>query len=138
MHELSVVYPIVQMAARLARDNGIERVTCVRLAVGEIHDLVDEYVFKYYDRFSKGTPLEGSRLKMRRIPIVYRCSDCGNEMVFDHFSFAGAETACTACGSARTDMVSGRELQIEGIEYLAPNQSREEPAASEDESGGHQ
>ena len=75
MHELSVVYPIVQMAARLARDNGIERVTCVRLAVGEIHDLVDEYVFKYYDRFSKGTPLEGSRLKMRRIPIVYRCSD---------------------------------------------------------------
>ena len=54
MHELSVVYPIVQMAARLARDNGIERVTCVRLAVGEIHDLVDEYVEYIEKALGKG------------------------------------------------------------------------------------
>lgn len=117
MHELSVVYPIVKMASKIAASNGIEHVAAVRLAVGEMHDLQDEWVIKYYKKFSAGTPLEGSELKMRRIPIVYRCRRCGHELSFTHFEFAGAETVCTACGSPETDLVSGRELQIEGLEF---------------------
>lgn len=117
MHELSVVYPIVRMAAQIAANNGIEHVTAVRLAVGEMHDLQDEWVVKYYRKFSVGTPLENSELRIRRIPIIYRCRHCGHELSFTHLEFAGAETVCTACGSPETDLVSGRELQIEGLEF---------------------
>lgn len=117
MHELSVIYPIVKMASKIAHDNGIGKVTAVRLAVGEMHDLQDEWVIKYYKRFSEGTPLEGSELKMRRIPIVYRCVDCGHELSFTHYEFAGADTVCTECNSTNTELISGRELQIEGLEF---------------------
>lgn len=119
MHELSVIYPIVKMATKIAHDHNIEVVTSVRLAVGEMHDLVDSYVYKYYERFTKGTPLEGSKLVMRKIPIIYKCRRCVNEISFTNFSFAGADTTCTSCGSTETDLISGRELQIEGLEYIS-------------------
>ena len=97
MHELSVIYPIVRMASKAAVDNNISHVTALRLAVGELHDLQEEWVKKYYERYSKDTPLEGSQLIMRRTPITFKCCKCGHEMSYTHFEFSGLDVICSEC-----------------------------------------
>lgn len=126
MHELSVIQPIVRIASKIASDNGIEKVTAVRLAIGELHDLQEVWVNKYYLRFSKGTPLEDSKLVIRKVPITFRCCKCKHETSYTHFSFAGVDVICPECGSAENEMISGRELQIEGLEYLSREQAAPE------------
>lgn len=123
MHELSVIYPIVQMADRIAKENGVARITAVRLLAGELHDMDEKWVAHYYQRFSKGTALEGSELTIRRVPIVFRCRSCGAEQSYTHFSFAGVDLKCNACGCTEMEMLSGRELRIEEIEYIDPEKT---------------
>lgn len=121
MHEMSVIVPIIRIGSKLAQQNHMKRVICVRLAVGEIHDLDEKWAFKYYDRYSKGTPLEGSTLKIRHIPICFRCKECGNEAAYNHFNFVQvnlADMTCSRCGCREHEMISGDELLIEGIEHL--------------------
>ena len=73
IHELSVIYPIIQIADKVAKENNVEQITAVRLLVGEMHDMDEKWVTHYYKRFSKGTALEGSELQIRRVPMVFKC-----------------------------------------------------------------
>lgn len=120
MHELSVISPIVQMADRLAKENNVEQITAVQLLVGELHDMDEKWANHYYKRFSKGTALEGSELRIRRVPLVFRCRGCGAEKSYTHFSFAGVELKCDNCGSGDMEVISGREFEIESIEFVDP------------------
>lgn len=121
MHELSVIYPIIQMADKIAKENHVEHITAVRLLVGELHDMEEKWVQHYYTRFCKGTTLEGSELSIRRVPIVVKCENCGNEQSYNHFDFAGIDLKCNACGCEKMKMLSGREMQIEEIEFIDPD-----------------
>lgn len=122
MHELSVIYPIVQLADKIAKENHVEHITAVRLLVGELHDMDEKWVNHYYQRFSKGTTLEGSQLQIRRVPILFKCKLCGAEQSYTHFSFAGVDLKCHSCGAEaeNLELLSGREMQIEEIEFIDP------------------
>jgi len=123
MHELSVIYPIIQMADRIAKENKVEQITELRLLVGELHDMDERWVQHYYKRFCKDTTLEGSELKIRRVPMVFQCSSCGAEQSYTHFEFAGIDLKCDKCGCTEMKMISGREMQIEAIEYIDPEKA---------------
>ena len=120
MHEISVIYPIIQIADKVAKENNVEQITTLRLLVGEMHDMDEKWVKHYYKRFSKGTALENSELEIKRVPMVFKCRECGNEQSYTHFSFAGIDLKCDACGCLEMDMLSGREMQIEEIEFVDP------------------
>ena len=126
MHELSVIYPIIQIADRIAKENKVEHITELRLLVGELHDIEEKWVNHYYQRFCKGTTLEGSELKIRKLPMVFRCKACGGEQSYTHFEFAGVDLKCNSCACTDMEMLSGRELQIESIEYIDPDKTPEE------------
>jgi len=121
MHELSVIYPIIQLADRIAKENKVEQITVLELLVGELHDMDEKWVNHYFKRFSKGTTLEEAELRIKRVPMVFKCKQCGNEQSYTHFEFAGIELKCNQCGCAEMDMLSGRELQIQSIEYIDPS-----------------
>ena len=120
MHELSVIVPIIGIADRIAQQNGIEHVAAVHMAVGELHDFEESWACKYYEKYCKDTRLEGSELKIRRIPICFRCKNCGNEITYTHFTFVNTgDIICAKCGSSEQEMISGKEMQIEGLEHQA-------------------
>lgn len=126
MHELSVIYPIVQMADRIARENNVQQITAVQLLIGELHDMDEKWANHYYRRFCKGTTLEGSELRIKRVPLVFRCKACGHEQSYTHFSFAGVELKCHSCGSTEMEILSGREMEIDSIEFVDPDKVAEQ------------
>jgi hydrogenase nickel incorporation protein HypA/HybF len=116
MHEIAVVRPIISIVGKYARENNVKKVKAVRLKVGEMHDFQSEWIQKYFHQFIEGTPLEGTEIVVNKIPIVFKCDNCGDYLVFDYFTFAGADIKCRKCGSESMQLKSGKEFEIEGIE----------------------
>ncbi len=114
MHELPVTQSILDIVLKHARMNRVRRVHAINLAIGEMSDLEDEWIQKYFDYISKGTLAQGARLVIERIPVVFRCNACGRE--------SGVETgrmkdfACPGCGGKELTLVSGREYYIKDME----------------------
>lgn len=119
MHEISVVKPLISIVEKYARENNVKKVKAVHLKIGEMHDFQTEWINKYFHQFIEGTPLEGTEIVVNKLPIVYKCRECSNFLVFDHFSFAGADIRCRKCGSENLQEMQGREFEIEGIEVEA-------------------
>ena len=58
MHELSVTNSIVDTVVRYATKNGVKRVSTIRLGIGELSDMNEEWIQRYYDNCSsKSKPL---------------------------------------------------------------------------------
>jgi hydrogenase nickel incorporation protein HypA/HybF len=59
-----------------------------------------------------GTPLAGSALVVRMMPVVIFCAQCGVESELE-----GVQSfRCPKCGEPAGDLRQGRELEIESIE----------------------
>ncbi len=76
MHELSIVQNVVNIVLDHAERNGAQKVLSVSLRVGELRDVVDDLIQRFFDYLSKDTIAEEARLKIERLPVIFRCK-CG-------------------------------------------------------------
>lgn len=111
MHELSVVESMVGVVLRHAGMNRAEKVTKINLVLGEVSTVMEDPVRFYFDMISKDTVAEGAELVFKRTPLMARCNECGNEFKVVEFDFT-----CPECKGLETEVVSGREFQVESIE----------------------
>ncbi len=111
MHEYPFVQSILQITLEHAKKAGAKRVLALHLVIGQMSSIVDDSVQFYWDILSKGTIAEGAELHFHRIPVVYRCWDCGHTYQLD-----GEHLACPQCGSLRVQLVQGDEFRLESIE----------------------
>lgn len=114
MHELPVTRSILDIVLKHARMNGVRRVHAINLDVGELSDLEDQWIQKYFDHISQGTLAEGARLVIRRIPVVLRCNACSES--FEIKIRQAKDTTCPRCGEKGFSLVSGREYRIRNME----------------------
>ncbi len=129
MHEMSYVIRFVNLAAEsilqeYQEEKNAPAVISISVEVGEMSNVLPEYLQKYYPRVVKGTILEGS--KLLTIPVAARilCEDCGNE----YHPEKEHEYLCPRCKSARGKILSGRgvtlsEIVLEEDEPKLRNQS---------------
>ena len=87
------------------------RVLEVRLRVGALASVVVESLEFCWGIATEGTPLEGSKLVVKTLPVVMRCTKCGDVELEGVQSFR-----CPTCGEPCGDLRQGRELEIESIE----------------------
>jgi hydrogenase nickel incorporation protein HypA/HybF len=116
MHELSVTESILGIVIKHAKKNHVGKVVTIHLKIGELTDLVDEYIQHYFDYLSKGTIAEGAVLNMERSPVVFQCTDC--KMQFHVSLKDSGKIVCSQCGGAKVSLVSGREFYIKHIEVI--------------------
>lgn len=93
-----------------------KRVVAIKLKVGELRDVVDEWLQRYFEQVGRGTIAEHARLEIVRSPVVLECAGCTHT-----FQIAAKEvggTCCPRCRGARATIKGGRELCIEGIEVI--------------------
>ncbi|MBP6788170.1 MAG: hydrogenase maturation nickel metallochaperone HypA [Candidatus Promineofilum sp.] len=107
MHELSITESILEIALR---HSGEQRITDLRLVIGELSTLVDESVQFYWDIVSEGTPAAGATLHFRRVPAQLTCQTCG------HSYSPRQSLPCPACGSEEIRVVAGEEFYLEAID----------------------
>jgi len=112
MHELSITQQIVSLAEKHARDHEAERVTDLYLTIGELSSVIDDSVEFYWDMVAQGTLCEGAELHFQRVPAEIRCRECGHT-----YGLPGGElTACPSCGSARIEVLQGKEFQLASMD----------------------
>ncbi len=114
MHELPVVKSLFDICMKHATANGVSRVIAVNLKVGEISDLQDEWIQRYFDFLARGTIVEGARLKIERVPLVVRCQKCSEPFPVDIRQANKVE--CPKCGATELAYVSGREYTVDTME----------------------
>ena len=112
MHELGIVFYIIRDVKRVAAENHVEHVSNVVMEIGEVSTVVPEYLTDCWRwAADKEELLRGCGLKVDIIPAVTRCEACGQE-----YGTVRHGRTCPYCGSDRTFLLRGNEVEIKEIE----------------------
>jgi len=114
MHELAVTKSILKIAVDQAEQNGGTLVLSIYLIIGEMRNLEEDWIQRYFDYISQGTPAENAVIKVRKVPVFFLCKACGRQ--FTGNLKENKKLLCPHCSSFEYDLVSGRELIVEKVE----------------------
>ncbi len=113
MHEMSYVVRFVNDALEALKDEKEKpSVDKVCVSVGEMTDVLPEYLHKYYPQAVKETLLEGSDLEVEMIPVRVVCGGCGSE----YHPCRENKYLCPSCGDGNGKVIAGRDVVLERIE----------------------
>lgn len=113
MHEMALVQSMITIVRQEMTRHQVVSLKAIHLVCGEMVAAIPEQMRLCFEILTRGTPLAGVELKMRTIPITYRCRGCGCEFTSDGIVFN-----CKSCNAENPEMTAGRELQIEFLEVM--------------------
>ena len=114
MHELSVTTKLLNSALSTLKQNNGVKILSINLDIGAMNDTEDQWLFKYWDQLSAGTPAEGSTLNITHSPFIFKCKNCGHEFEFNPKTTVNCN--CSICQSTDLSMISGRQFDITSME----------------------
>lgn len=121
MHEMSLMRPVVDLVLQECETYGITEVRAVHLTVGELRDVIEEYMEGLFQHLARGTAAQNAQLVVARTPVVVICNDCGTPFRID---VRDEQTwTCPHCGARKNyRLYSGNEFRIDRIEVAAPSE----------------
>jgi hydrogenase nickel incorporation protein HypA/HybF len=112
VHELSIVSSIVDSVTETLTAYPGARVKEVRLRVGALASVIEDSLQFCYGIATEGTPLQGSALIVKVLPVKMQCDKCAREV-----EIASLQSfRCPRCEEPLSEMRQGRELEIDSIE----------------------
>ena len=111
MHEMSIAQGVVDIVREEMARHGLETVQNINLAVGKLAAVVPEHLNLCFNMLTENSPLAGTTLNIREIPLGYRCSACRHEFIAEEMT-----SACPNCEEENPTLIRGREMAIENIE----------------------
>jgi hydrogenase nickel incorporation protein HypA/HybF len=112
MHELSIALCIVEKIVDESEVRGGVKITAVHLKIGALAGVDSDALSFSYGVACEGTPLEGSRLVIEKVPVLMRCPDCGRERMPESLQYL----CCPECQTSTPQLVQGRELEVTAFE----------------------
>lgn len=114
MHELGVVFYVIDDVKKIAEENSVQKVTGVTLEIGEVSTVIPEYLEDCWQWAVKREPLmTEAKLKIERIDAVTICEDCGKTYPTVKYG-----KTCPFCKSGKTVLLSGNQFTIKEIEVV--------------------
>ncbi|MBR1758144.1 MAG: hydrogenase maturation nickel metallochaperone HypA [Lachnospiraceae bacterium] len=112
MHELGVVFHIIDSIEEVAKENEVSHVSKVVLEVGEVSAIVNDYLEDCWNWAVKKHPImTDCKLEIRDIPAITFCEDC--KQTYETVKYG---KTCPYCQSGHTYLVQGNEANIKEIE----------------------
>ena len=112
MHELGIVFYIIRDVKQAAAEHGVDKVSAVVMNIGEVSTIIPDYLTDcWHWAADKEALLKGCELKVNLIPAVTHCDGCGAE-----YETVRHGKTCPQCGSDRTWLLRGNEVEIAAIE----------------------
>jgi len=109
---MKLVENIVSLLEKEVEDPGVGSVKTVYLEVGALREVAPDIMTACFRETPKNAKLDGADIDIKVIPIVARCSGCGTERVVDDGVYR-----CPGCEGAGTEIISGNEFMLKGIEW---------------------
>lgn len=114
MHELTLLYGVVQKVEEVCKENDLDRVDAIVIEVGEATSVIPEFLLDGYEVISDDYDfLRGSELIIDRITAVGRCRNCGTE-----FPIVANKGLCPECGSFDKDIIEGMDFFIKEVRVM--------------------
>lgn len=114
MHELGVVFYVIDDVKKVAEENQVEHVNSVTIQLGEVSTVIPEYLIDCWNwAVKKHEILTDCELKVERIDAITYCEDC--KQTYPTVKFG---KICPHCGSEKTYLIQGNEFTIKEIEVV--------------------
>ena len=121
MHELGIMTGVMDAVTKSAHDAGADKVLKVTLSVGEMTECIQDALEFAFEALTEDDPfVRDAELTINMIKPKSRCLECGAEFEHDRFHMF-----CPECDSFVTELLAGRELQIDSIEVDIPDDEEE-------------
>lgn len=121
MHELGIMTGVMDAVTKSAHDAGADKVLKVTLSVGEMTECIQDALEFAFEALTEDDPFaRDAELTINMIKPKSRCLECGAEFEHDRFHMF-----CPECDSFATELLAGRELQIDSIEVDIPDDEEE-------------
>lgn len=121
MHELGIMTGVMDAVTKSAHDAGADKVLKVTLSVGEMTECIQDALEFAFEALTEDDPfVRDAELTINMIKPKSRCLECGAEFEHDRF-----HVFCPECDSFATELLAGRELQIDSIEVDIPDDEEE-------------
>ena len=111
MHELGIVFHMIDLLEEVGRDNRLTSISRVTLRLGEVTGVIPSYLQDCWRWAADRTELlSGSELEVVAVPAVTVCNACGRTYpTLEHGK------VCPHCASGDTELLRGLEIEIESV-----------------------
>lgn len=111
MHELGIVFHIMDSLEAVAKENGLTSIQSVTIELGEVSTVIENYLVDCWNwAVKKRELLHGCQMVVETIPAVSICEVCGKE-----YGTVAHGRNCPHCGSEKTYLLTGSEITIKEI-----------------------
>ncbi len=114
MHELSIVFEVIDQIEEIAKKNNVKEVTHLTLELGEVSTVIPDY---FRDCFSwaikKSTYMKNCELEIVVLQAMSYCRDCKKTFKTTQY---GRE--CPYCKNTNTYLLTGEEISIRDIKVI--------------------
>lgn len=111
MHELSVVFSVIDDLKELGEQQNLTQISSVTLELGEVSTVIPAYLKDCWKWAVDRTELlKGADLQIDRIKAKTWCEDCHTE-----YETVKYGKICPNCGSGHTFLLQGNEFIIKSI-----------------------
>ena len=110
MHELGIMYNIVERVLEVVKNNELTEVEAIVLTVGEQSGVVPQYLHSCYPAAIDGTMLESTLLEVEVIAADAICGNCG-----ETFAVVENDGICPQCDCDEFELISGGEFTLKEI-----------------------
>lgn len=129
MHEMSLVRNMLHVVLEECSRYDTASVTEVHLAIGEMRDVVEDYVPELFRYLARDTVAAQANVVVRRVPVTVRCGSCGE--IFAVRLRDKEPWACPRCQAAEGHaLFSGNEFRVDSIEIVTQEELAEEELAA--------
>jgi len=116
MHELGIVMHMIDQVERVAEENQVDQVSRINMEIGEVSSVIPALFTDCFQWARKKTKhLRQAELGLIILEGVSYCQDC--KQTYKTTEFA---KKCPHCGSERTYLITGNEINIRDIEVADP------------------
>ena len=111
MHELGIVFHMIDLLEEVGRENRLTSITRVTLRLGEVTGVIPGYLEDCWRWAAARTELLAeAELEVVPVPAVTVCNACGRTYpTLEHGK------VCPHCTSADTELLQGLEMEVESV-----------------------
>jgi hydrogenase nickel incorporation protein HypA/HybF len=113
MHEAGIALSLIEAVQQRLVSMPGSRVAVIHVRVGELAGVSTDALDFAFECLSAPTALAGAKLVFDLVPLTLLCDACGKTSPVEDLVFR-----CGVCGSERTRVASGRELEVRTLELV--------------------